>query len=190
VRRTLDSLYLACGYAAAVFLVAIAGTIIAQIVGRFLGVAVDSTETAGFCLAASTFFGLAYTFRYGGHIRVTLLVGRTSGRLRRAMDLWCIGFCAAAVGYFAYWAADFVYYSFVFREISPGLLAIPFWIPRSAMALGLAVLFVALVDEFVTVARGAVPSFEANAEPVVPPSPAPATGSTHPESLLSTRETA
>ena len=61
------------GYLAAIFLAVIALTIIAQILGRFINVTIDSTETAGFSLAALTFFGLAYTFRSGEHIRVTLI---------------------------------------------------------------------------------------------------------------------
>lgn len=166
MRRFLDALYLWSGYLSAAFLVAIALTIIAQILGRFAGIAIDSTESAGFSLAASTFFGLAYTFRHDGHIRVTLLTRLATGRLSRAADLWAIGTCAVGMGYFTWWAADLVYFSFVFGDISPGLLAIPFWIPRSSMALGGLILTIALIDEFVCVARGGTPSYVANAQPV------------------------
>ena len=167
VRRALDTLYLWSGYVAAVFLVAIAATIIAQIVGRFFGVAIDSTESAGFSMAAATFLGLAHTFKQGGHIRVSLLVGLAKGRFRQALELWSVGFGAAGMAYFSYWAIDLVYYSYVFHEISPGLLAVPFWIPRLAMALGGVILTIALVDEFIRILMGAVPSYEANAETVL-----------------------
>lgn len=166
VRRALDHLYLWSGYAAAFFLAAIAATIVAQIVGRFFGVAIDSTESAGFSMAASTFLGLAHTFKQGSHIRVTLLIGLAKGRLRQAIELWAVGFAAAGMGYLSYWAADLVYYSWVFHEISPGLLAVPFWIPRLAMAVGAAILTIAMVDEFVRVLLGAVPAYEANVESV------------------------
>ncbi len=136
MRRALDALYLWSGYAAAVFLVAIAATVVAQIVGRFFGVAIDSTESAGFSMAAATFLGLAHTFKQGSHIRVTLLIGLAKGRARQAIELWSVGFGAIGMAYFSYWAGDLVYYSYVFHEISPGLLAVPFWIPRLAMALG------------------------------------------------------
>jgi TRAP-type C4-dicarboxylate transport system permease small subunit len=167
VRRALDTLYLWSGYAAAVFLVAIAATVVAQIVGRFFGVAVDSTESAGFSMAAATFLGLAHTFKQGAHIRVNLLIGLSKGRVRQGFELWTIGFMLAAMAYFTYWAGDLVYYSYVFHEISPGLLAIPFWIPRSAMAVGSFILTVALLDELVRVLSGATPSYEANAETVL-----------------------
>src|SRR3546814_4854640 len=131
VRRALDTLYLWSGYLAALFLAAIALTIIAQIAGRFVGVTVDSTESAGFSMAAATFLGLAHTFKQGAHVRVSLVVTLTRGRVRPGMEIWATCRGAVAMAYFTYWAGDFVYYSFFFNEISPGLLAIPFWLTRA-----------------------------------------------------------
>ena len=79
------------GYVAAFFLAAIAGLIVAQIVGRFFAVAIDAIEVSGFCMAASTFFGLASTLRHGTHIRVNLLLRRLRGRGKRGAELWCTG---------------------------------------------------------------------------------------------------
>ena len=167
LRRGLDARDLLSGALSGLFLVGIAATIVAQVVARQLGGTIDSTETAGFCLAASTFLGLAYAFRRGAHIRVTLLIGRTGAGPRRWLELWCVGFSILAVAYFLWWAVDLVWFSWAFDEISPGLMAIPLWIPRSAMALGAAVFLIALVDEFVSILRGVEPSYEANAEHVL-----------------------
>ncbi|MEM8951095.1 MAG: TRAP transporter small permease [Pseudomonadota bacterium] len=169
LRRTLDGLYLFSGWLGAAFLAGIALAIIAQVVGRFLGFTIDSTETAGFCMAASTFLGLAYTFKQGGHIRVTLMIRHLPPNLRRSVELFCLAFTAAGLAYFTYWAADLVYFSYVIDEISPGLMAIPFWIPRSGMLLGLMIMTTAVVDEFFSVLRGALPNYEANAESVFEP---------------------
>ncbi|WGF86460.1 TRAP transporter small permease [Marinivivus vitaminiproducens] len=164
MRRILDRLYLASGVLSGLFLMAIAVTIIAQVIGRLFHVTVDSTETAGFCLAASTFLGLAYTFKTGGHIRVNLLLRVLPSRIRRIVEIGCVAVGTLAVGYTTYWAFDLVYFSFVYNEISPGLLAIPFWIPRSGMALGLFVLFIAFADELVSLLCGGEPSYENEAE--------------------------
>ncbi len=169
MRSALDALYLLAGRLGAVFLAGIAVAIVAQVVGRFAGFAIDSTETAGFCMAASTFLGLAYTFKNGGHIRVNLLIGRFPPATRRFIELWCLGFTAIALVYFTYWAIDFVYFSYVFNEISPGLMAIPFWIPRSGMPLGLIIMTIAVIDELVLVLRGQEPSYEVNADHVLEP---------------------
>ncbi|MEM7041835.1 MAG: TRAP transporter small permease [Pseudomonadota bacterium] len=168
-RRVLDGLYRLSGRLGAAFLAGIAVAIIVQVVGRLLGFTIDSTETAGFCMAASTFLGLAYTFKQGGHIRVTLLIRNFPPNLRRMVELFCLAFTAAGLVYFTYWAADFVYFSYVFDEISPGLMAIPFWIPRTGMLLGLVIMTIAVIDEFVLVLKGALPNYEANAETVFEP---------------------
>ncbi len=160
IRTLLEGLYRLSGYLAGFFLLAIALTIVAQIVGRFVGVTVDSTELAGFCLAASTFLGLAFALRAGSHIRINLLIRHLGGRARTAVELWCSGVGVVASGYFAWQTIDMVRLSYRFGDISPGLIAAPFWIPQSGMALGLVVLTVAFVDEFVTIARGGAPAYE------------------------------
>ena len=163
MRWFLDRLYQTSGYVAAFFMVMIALTIVGQICGRFVGIAIDSTETAGFSMAAMTFFGLAYTFRQGEHIRVTLFLRFASGSVKRALDLFAIGFCIIFMSYLTYWAFDFVYFSYKFDEISQGLLAIPFWIPRLSMALGSLIFLIAVIDEFLSVLKGDNPSYEENA---------------------------
>jgi ABC-type spermidine/putrescine transport system permease subunit II len=70
------------------------------------------------------------------------------------------------MAYLVYWAFDFVYFSFIFDDISPGLLAIPFWIPRLAMALGTLVFLVALLDDLYVVYKKQDPSYIKNATPV------------------------
>ncbi|MEO1491311.1 MAG: TRAP transporter small permease [Pseudomonadota bacterium] len=169
MRRALDSLYTGAGVLSGLFLVGIAVTIIAQVIARLIGLTIDSTETAGFCLAASTFLGLAYTLRRGGHIRVTLAIRHAGPGLRRWIEIWCLAVSAAGVAYFLYWAVDLVWFSWKFNELSPGLMAIPFWIPRLTMAVGALILLIALIDDMICVIRGrAEPSYEANAETVLP----------------------
>ena len=163
-RRLLDFAYRLSGLLGAFFLAAIVLTIVGQVVARMVGMTMDSTELAGFCLAASTFLGLAYTFRSGAHIRVTLLIGQLSGKRRQWVELWCCGATALIAGYLAWHAVAFAFQSYEFGDISPGLLAAPFWIPQSGMALGLVILTVALIDETVAVARGREPVYETNAE--------------------------
>ena len=160
-RRVLDGLYLCSGYLAAFCLVSIAITIVLQVVGRFVGLTIDSTESAGFFLAGSTFLGLAHTFRHGEHIRVTLLTRLASGQIARWLNLWIVSVSIVLLVYMTYWAFDLVYFSYKFSDISPGLLAIPFWIPRSVMAIGLLMLTIALIDEFVSIFKGEDPSYTA-----------------------------
>ena len=166
MRNILDKLYIYSGYLSAFFLVLIALTILAQIIGRFVNITIDSTETAGFSMAAVTFLGLAYTFRTGEHIRVTLFTRLLSPKIKRFQEIFALIFCIISMAYLVYWAFDFVYFSFIFDDISPGLLAIPFWIPRLAMALGTLVFLVALLDDLYVVYKKQDPSYVKNATPV------------------------
>jgi TRAP-type C4-dicarboxylate transport system permease small subunit len=164
-RQWLDRLFNVSGYVAAFFLAAIAGLIVAQIVGRFVAVAIDAIEVSGFCMAASTFFGLAATLRRGTHIRVNLLLRGLRGRSKRAFELWCTGAGAIAMSYFATQAVLMVYDTFRFGEVTKGLIIMDLWIPQAAMAAGVAVLAVALADEFMAALRGAELSYE-SADPM------------------------
>lgn len=101
MRKKLDKLYLYSGYLSAFFMMLIALTIVAQILGRFVNITIDSTETAGFSLAALTFFGLSYTFHNGEHIRVTLftrLLGKKDKEISRAV-LSFILYCNHCLSY-------------------------------------------------------------------------------------------
>ncbi|MCB2054074.1 MAG: TRAP transporter small permease [Geminicoccaceae bacterium] len=162
IGRVLDALYLWSGALAAGFLALIALAVIAQVLGRSFGYVVDSTEIAGFFMAASSFFALAHTFKRGTHVRVTLLVHRLAGERRRWLEVWCCLAAAGFVGFVALYAVDLVRQSLRFGDISPGLLAIPFWIPQTAMAAGLVLLVVALIDEAVRILRGGDPAYESD----------------------------
>ena len=167
MRALLDRIYQWSGYLAAFFLAAIAVTTVVQVVGRKLGMTIEMTEMAGFCLSASTFLGLAHTFRNGTHVRVSLLIQKLSGRYHRAAELWCCAVGAAALAFVTVEFALFTWESFIYDDISPGLLAIPFWIPQSGVVLGLACLTVALVDETVSVVRGRDPVYAENADSAI-----------------------
>lgn len=164
MRGLLDGLYRLSGGLAAVLLFLIAATIVAQIVGRLFGVALDSTESGGFSLAGTTFLGLAYTLKNGAHIRVSLIAGKLKGRAARLLDMWCSGFAAVATAYLAWQTGGMVLDSWRFGELSPGLLAIPFWIPQTAMLLGVVILTIAFVDEFCLAASGREPGYARPAE--------------------------
>lgn len=147
------------GYLACVCLALIGLSIVGQIAGRFLRVAFDATEISGFFMAASTFLGLAYTFTTDSHIRVNLLISRLGPGGRRASELWCSLLAAGACGYWTWQTVQMVLISIEVHDVSPGLMAVPFWIPQSALVIGLAIFTIACVDEFFQVLHGKDPDF-------------------------------
>ncbi|MGI9412614.1 MAG: TRAP transporter small permease subunit [Hyphomicrobiales bacterium] len=150
VDRALDRLYDICGYIAVALLMVLTALVLASIVSRLLSVYIAGlTEFAGYSMAACVFFGMAYTFRSGGHIRVTLFTNRMSGKVRRFNDLWCLAALAVVISYLAFYLCQLAYESWLFEEISEGGDAIPLWIAQSPMAFGAAVYAVCAIHTFV-----------------------------------------
>jgi TRAP-type C4-dicarboxylate transport system permease small subunit len=177
MRAFLDWLYRASGALAALFLVAIAVVVLLQVGANLVDAAIKASggepyglvipsyaEFAGFFLAASSFFALAYTLRHGAHIRVELLLHRFGPRARRGIEVWCAAVAACMSAYFAWYSFALVRESLEFGDVSPGIVPIALWVPQSGMALGLAILAVAFVDDLVALLRGRAPSYAAAAE--------------------------
>ncbi len=151
LRRFLDGLYLAGGLVGAGFLLLILLIIVAQMVARWTGhVLPGSTAYAGYCMAAASFFSLAYALNHGAHIRVTLLLSKM-GRYHRLGEIWCFGVASFLSGYFAWYAWEAVNISIMINDISQGQDATPLWIPQIAMGLGTTLLFVAFIDNFIRI---------------------------------------
>lgn len=151
IRRGLDFIYRLCGGIAATFLLIMLTIIVLQMAARWSGnVFPGSTAYAGYCMAAASFFALAYALNHGAHIRVSMLLN-TLGEKRRWGELWCFSIGTALAGYFSYYAIKTVYWSKILNDISQGQDATPIWIPQLSMAIGGVVLTLALADHLVSI---------------------------------------
>ena len=151
LRVSLDALYRLCGGIAACFLVLILAIIVAQMVARWTGQTFPgATSYAGYCMAASAFFAMAYALDHGAHIRANLLLSRMGGA-RRWGESWCFGIGSAIAIYFSYYAIKTTYWSWKLNDVSQGQDAWPLWIPQVSMSIGTTVLALALVDHLVRV---------------------------------------
>ena len=160
MRRLLDWLYTGSGVLAGVFLVLIAALSLAQICGRLFGFdAYSFDDFAGFCMAASSFLGLAHTYRRNEHIRVAMVVDRFSGAKRRALETLCLAASSFLIGFFAWYTIDMAWTSHEINDVSQGLVPVPLWLPQSGMALGLIIMTIAMVDDLAAVIGGGTPSY-------------------------------
>lgn len=152
-------MYDAAGYLAAFFMVGILLMVLASVVGRLAGFNLRGSDAyAGYSMAAVSFLALAHTLRRGEHIRVSLFLDRFGGRLRRPLEIWSHLVGAFFCGALAFFSARLVHNSRAFNDISQGNDATPLWIPQVAMAVGAAILLVAMVDGLVGVIRRAPPA--------------------------------
>jgi len=155
VRKALDRLYDAAAYAAAFFMVGVLAMVLASVTGRLAGFNLRGSDAyAGYCMAAASFLALAHTLKRGEHIRVMLFLERFGGRLRRPLEIWSHTAGAFFSGALALYSVRLVWLSWKLNDISQGNDATPLWIPQIAMAAGAIVLFVAMLDDLVRVARG------------------------------------
>lgn len=167
-RQALERLYLLSGWLSATFIALIFLLVLCQVslnaidrisgllMGSAIGLTIPSyADFTGFFLAAASFLALAYTLRQGEHIRVTLFLSRCSDRVRRWFEVWCLTVTSAVTLYFSWYSLLLVRESYNYHDLSPGMIAVPLWIPQLAMFLGLLVLAIALLDSlFTTLFKG------------------------------------
>jgi TRAP-type C4-dicarboxylate transport system permease small subunit len=179
MRSALDALYRISLYLSAACLLVIAVAVGAQLAGRLLdgtlhlfglpvlGLQVLSlAEICGYMLAAASFLALAPTLKAGAHIRVTMVLGALSEEKRRYVEIWAFGASTLAAAYLTWHLANFAWVSFLFNEVSAGVVRVPLGYPQAAMALGAAVLTVALADETWTVIARGRPTFRVSEDAI------------------------
>jgi TRAP-type C4-dicarboxylate transport system permease small subunit len=150
MRKALDALYDGAAALAAFFMVALLVMVLLSIASRQLHFHVPGTDAyAGYLMAAAGFLALAHTLKRGEHIRVTLLINALRGGPRRALELWALAAASALALLGAWYSARLVWQSRAFNDISTASDATPLWLPQLGMAIGMAVLAIAFVDELV-----------------------------------------
>jgi len=165
LRRFLDRLYDAAGAAAAVCLASIAAVMLAQAAMREFGYLFrGADDIVAWLCAACAFLALGHTFRRGELVRVGIVIDHLPPRVRRPVGIGALFIAVAFVAYMAYAVLLFVYESWAFKEVAQGLIQIPIWIPQMSFVLGVLVLLLAVIDEFVVMLRGGKPAFEAAEE--------------------------
>lgn len=177
MRRSLTILYTFSGALAALCILSITGLVFAQVclnlvdklavlfAGQAIGLTIPSySDFTGFLLAASTFLGLAYTLRAGGHIRVTLVTGLLGDKPRRWVETAVLSAALAMVAYGTVYMGLLVAESHEFGDRTSGMVALPLWLVQMPVAVGLAVLTIALLDELICNLMGLPASYEGKGE--------------------------
>ncbi len=151
IRRILDFSYLAGGVLGALFLIAILVIIVMNMGARwFLIPFPGSTDYAGYCMAASSCFTLAYALNKGSHIRVSIVLNALGSRARWILEIWCFAVGAAVAWYVSYFTYRMLGFAIKFKDVSQGQDATPLWIPQMAVLIGIIILAIALTDNLIS----------------------------------------
>jgi TRAP-type C4-dicarboxylate transport system permease small subunit len=172
LRKTLNRLYSWSCWLAAACIAAICLLVVCQVglnivdrissklTGSAIGLTIPSyADFTGFFLAAASFLALAHTLRRGGHIRVSLFISHFGTRVQKGIEVWCLSLALGVSLYFTWYTFLLTRESALYNDLSPGMVAVPIWIPQTAMLAGLLVLSIALVDELICCCRGHAPSY-------------------------------
>ena len=150
IHNYLKVLYRLSGYFAAFFLVLVAVFILTGIASRIFGFYIRGlAEYSGYCMAAASFFALAYTFVEGGHIRITLFLEKVSSTKKKFLEIWCLTISSLFSGYMAFYFSKMLFISYKFQERSEGADEILIWIPQMSVSLGSLIFFIAVLDQLI-----------------------------------------
>lgn len=150
LRRLLDGLERLArldGWLGALCLVALILLMLAEIIVRALSnvlpfVPADipiAWEYSSYLMAACFTFGAAMTLRAGGHIRVTLVLGRLSPNGRRRLEIGAALAAALFTGFLATAMVRFANSAFQQGQVSISS-GTPLWIPEAVVAFGMVLL--------------------------------------------------
>ncbi len=150
LNNILKSIYNYSGYIAAGFLVLVAIFILTGIISRIFGFYIRGlAEYSGYCMAASSFFALAYTFYNKAHIRITLFLEKLEGKKRKFIELWCLSVGSFFSGFMAFYFIKMTIVSIKFKERSEGADEILIWIPQTSLAIGSLIFFICVFHHLV-----------------------------------------
>ena len=150
IDKNLRKLYNFSGFIASVFLVFVAVFILIGISSRIFGFYIRGlAEYSGYCMAAASFFALAYTFVEGGHIRITLFLEKTKNLKKYILELWCLLVTSFFSGYLAFYFIKMLIISYKFQERSEGADEILIWIPQTSVAIGSMVFFISVFHQLI-----------------------------------------
>ena len=150
IHNYLKTLYRLSGYFAAFFLVFVAVFILTGIASRIFGFYIRGlAEYSGYCMAAASFFALAYTFVEGGHIRITLFLEKVSPTKKKFLEIWCLIISSLFSGYMAFYFPKMLFISYKFQERSEGADEILIWIPQISVSLGSLIFFIAVFHKLI-----------------------------------------
>ena len=150
LNKNLNKLSKLSGYVAAIFLIFVAVFILIGISSRIFGFYIRGlAEYSGYCMAAASFFALAYTFVEGGHIRITLFFEKFSGLKKKIIEVWCLAITSFFSGYLAFYFIKMLIISYKFQERSEGADEILIWIPQTSVAIGSTIFFISVFHQLI-----------------------------------------
>lgn len=137
---------LACVFTICMFLIVLFDVVYRTL---FHASIVSAVELGGYALAFLSFYGMTWTYRQDGFIRVDLLYGKIRGVMKKIIDAVLHAILAAYFIFVVKYFWDFVVYSYNRNLISLDVMATPLWIPRLVIAIGATLFVIVAIWDFI-----------------------------------------
>jgi TRAP-type C4-dicarboxylate transport system permease small subunit len=124
-----------------------------------------AVEYAAYLCGLTLVLGSGYALRHGAHIRVEMLLNYAPRRLARGIDLACTLLALWIAGFLCAGLLELALRSRALNSVSYFAMQTPLWIPQGALALGVALLCLALAARALRLVAGRTVSAPAEADP-------------------------
>ncbi|MBJ6371113.1 TRAP transporter small permease [Sedimentitalea arenosa] len=149
--RTVAAISTFAGWCSAAMIVAAVAITCQMIFVRFVlnGSTTWQTEAVVYLMIAATLIGLSYVQRLRGHVNVDLVPLVLPMPMRRAMAMLTLGLSIAIVAVMTFYGYEFWHFAWERGWRSDTVWGPKLWIPYLALPLGLGLLLLQLVADFV-----------------------------------------
>ncbi len=134
-------------YLSSFLFIALTILIVTEIVSRsFFNVStMIAGEYSGYFYLASVFFGLGYTFKENGHIRITILTSKLSKKGIKVVDIFAGIITLGLLLFILYYSIKMVVESYKFDMVSETVSQTPIYLTQLALPIGLFMFCIAVL---------------------------------------------
>ncbi len=134
-------------YLSSFLIIALTLLIITEIISRsfFDTSTMIADEYSGYFYLASIFFGLGYTFKENGHIRINILTAKLSKRANRYIDILAGSITLALIVYILIYSIKMVKDSYEFDMVSETVSETPIYLTQLPIPIGLSIFCIAIL---------------------------------------------
>ncbi len=134
-------------YLSSFLFIALTILIVTEIVSRsFFNVStMIAGEYSGYFYLASVFFGLGYTFKENGHIRITILTSKLSKKGIKVVDIFAGVITLGLLLFILYYSIKMVIESYKFDMVSETVSQTPIYLTQLALPIGLFMFCIAVL---------------------------------------------
>jgi len=132
-------------YISSTLFVALVVLVMTEIIGRsfFDYSTMLADEYSGYFYLGAVFFGLAYTFNEGGHIKINIVTTRLGKNMQQIIDIFAGVLATSILSYALYYSFLFMMDSKEMEMLSEAVSETPLWLTQIPITIGMSLFVIA-----------------------------------------------